>query len=255
MPRPLRDVRGLLLLSACLAFAQTAALEFDAASVKQVTFPKDGRWAIGCNSDPGQYSCDYIMLYDLIADAYSVPAGRKIVGPDWMRSNPYSVHAKAAGPASRADLKIMLQHLLASRFQLKLHTEDRPAPVYALVVGGKSIRLDPVTYDGDPNQGAFHPKVSGTEFKHTSMAMFAGFLSGWANLGRPVIDETGIKELYDFDLSYATKGFTPILDPPPDSDLPSIFEAIKKIGLKLESRQANITTYIVDHVEQVPTEN
>ena len=70
-----------------------------------------------------------------------------------------------------------------------------------------------------------------------------------------MIDATGIQDLFDFKLTYATKGWEPLPDPPIDSDQPSIFTALQGIGLKLERREGKVTVYVVDHVEKVPVEN
>ena len=257
---------GFLFLAGCAALAQPASdLEFEAASVKLVTSARDGR-AIGSRYDPGQYRADYVTMRDLIAEAYAVQTNSKITGPDWINSDStvYVINAKTPGQRNYREVRVMLQHLLASRFQLKLHTVERTTPAYALVVGSKGLKLTPVKFEGDPSQGAIHPVVSGsdvkpgalkTEFKHTSMKMFAGYLNNWGNFGRPVTDETGVTDLFDFDLTYAAKGFQPLLNPPPDNDKPTIIEAVQALGLKLETRQGKVTDYVIDHVEREPVEN
>ncbi len=242
--------------SSPVAAQPARALEFDAASVKLVTAPKDGRFRVGARFDPGQFAGEYMTMQEYIQAAYSVRGGEKIVGPEWLSSRDfiYNITAKAAGAASQKDLRIMLRNLLGSRLQLKLHTEDRPAPVYALIQSDKGIKLTPVKFDGaDPDARAIHPLPTGAEFQHASMAQLAGYLSG-NNLGR-VLDATGIQERFDFKLMYATKGWEPALDPPIDSDQPSIFTAVQAIGLKLEHRQGTVKVYVVDHVERVPTGN
>ncbi len=238
-------------------FAQTVpTLEFDAASVKLATPPRDGRFSIGTRFDPEQFVGEYLTMKDYISVAYTLRAGDTIIGPDWIssRDSVYNITARAAGKAPARDLKIMLQNLLASRFHLTLHIEDRPAPVYALLVGGKGIKLTPVKFDGpDPSAGSIHYIPSGVEFKHASMAMIAHALSG-GSLGR-VDDATGIQDLFDIKLSYATKGWEPLLDPPIDSNEQSIFAALQGIGLKLERRQGTVKAYIIDHVDREPTAN
>jgi uncharacterized protein (TIGR03435 family) len=110
-----------------------------------------------------------------------------------------------------------------------------------------------------------HYTPNGIEFQHTSMKFLAGVL---ALVGRPVMDESGIEGLFDFNLFYANRGFgAPVLDGPagaPDKpgegspgnqDQPTIFEALQRLGLKLESRQGTLTTFIVDHAERIPAEN
>jgi bla regulator protein BlaR1 len=243
-------------------------LEFEVASIKLVPLPRDGRLTIGTRFEPGRFVGDYVTMQDCIAAAYNVRGGETIIGPAWTTdrgATAYSINAKAAGLASANDLRIMLQNLLASRFGLKLHVEDRPAQVYALTLIGKSIKLTPVKFDGpDPNAGAIHISASGAEFQHTSMTLLAWYLSG-DPLGK-VEDATGIHELFDFKLRFSSRFGRPFLDPaaslsrpgegpPGDSDLPSIFDALKAIGLKLERRPGTVKAYVVDQVERIPTEN
>ena len=249
--------RMLLFLATAAAFAQTSPkLEFEAVSVKQIALPNDGRFAFGCRSDPVQYVCDYTTLNSVIWQAYAVPPGSKVSGPDWINTEPYRIAAKSATRMAKGDLAAMLRQLLATRFALKLHTEERPAPVFALVVAAKGLKLTPVTFTGDdPSTRSIHPLPNGVELKHVSMARLADFLSGWANVGRHVVDETGIKDLFDINLTYATKGGAADLNPPPDSDFPTVFEALQRVGLRLESRRGTVTDYIIDHIDRVPTEN
>jgi len=240
-----------LIVAAACVFAQT--LEFDAASVKPAPIPADRRFAVGSRFDPGRYTGEFVTLRQCIGDAYGVRAGDKIVGPAWLESERYNITAKAAGPVSAADLRVMLQHLLATRFKLKLHTEQRPTPIYALVTAGKGLKLSPVPFEGpDPNAGSIHPIGTGVEFAHASMKMVAQYLSG---MGRRVVDETGAAGLYSFNLTFATKNWSPDIDPPADSSEPSVFAALQSIGLKLENRQGEMLVYVVDEAERVPIEN
>ena len=126
---------GFVVLASSAALGQPPAeppqnLEFDAASVKLVTFPKDGKFAIGSRYDPGQYVAEYVTMRDLIAEAYSLGSINKLTGPDWINADSvrYSINAKSPGPVPYKQVRVMLQHLLASRFQLKLHTVERAAP-------------------------------------------------------------------------------------------------------------------------------
>jgi uncharacterized protein (TIGR03435 family) len=98
-------------------------------------------------------------------------------------------------------------------------------------------------------------------------------------LGRPVIDATGLKGKYDFTLSFAMNGIAPagvMIGPPPppppgggggpepagmaggpDSDTgPSLPGALQQqLGLKLESKKGMVDIVVIDHLEKVPTEN
>ena len=251
---PANWVRGALAAAILLTTggaAQDPSLEFDAASLKLATPPSDGRFSIGFHVDPGRITADYVTMRDLIQTAYAVPAGHKLIGPDWIDSDSirYNLNAKAAGPATNKELCMMLRNLLIQRCQVKVHTEDRTTPVFALVVAAKGFKLTPVEFDGpDPNVASVHYTTDGAEFKHATMARLANVLTV---IGRPVIDSTGIKGVYDFKLTFADPLFQRRNQ---ESDLPTIPEAVQTIGLKMESREAPIAFYIIDHVERVPVE-
>jgi uncharacterized protein (TIGR03435 family) len=104
---------------------------------------------------------------------------------------------------------------------------------------------------------------------HESMPHLAEMLGN--QLGRPVMDETGLKGLYDFILEYApgeSNGPMAGMPPPPPGgengaastastpDAPDLFSAIQaQIGLKLQQKKGPVDLLVIDHVEKVPTEN
>jgi uncharacterized protein (TIGR03435 family) len=79
-------------------------------------------------------------------------------------------------------------------------------------------------------------------------------------LGRVVIDKTGISGRYDVTLKWTPDAGTAFINsgtegtaPPPDSG-PSIFTAIQEqLGLKLESTKGPVQVLVIDHVE-MPSE-
>jgi uncharacterized protein (TIGR03435 family) len=64
------------------------------------------------------------------------------------------------------------------------------------------------------------------------------------NLGRAVVDRTGLTGNWTFDLTYAA-------EPGPDSDAPSLFTAIQEeLGLKLESTKGPVDVLVIDSVQR-----
>jgi uncharacterized protein (TIGR03435 family) len=140
----------------------------------------------------------------------------------------------------------MLQALLASRFKLALHRENREMPVYALVVAKNGPKLQHAN-----DQGDFDTRVSDGSFifQNVSMPGFAEKLSDLRTIDRPVVDHTGISGLFDITLKSAAKAML-------ETDGPSIFTLVQEqLGLKLEPIKAPIEILIVDRAEKVPTEN
>ena len=73
-------------------------------------------------------------------------------------------------------------------------------------------------------------------------------------VSRPVIDRTGLTKRYNLFLSYAAlssqSGQIPEFGPP------DFFTAVQKqLGLKLQSGKDSVEVVVVDHIEQIPTEN
>ena len=68
-----------------------------------------------------------------------------------------------------------------------------------------------------------------------------------AQLGYPIINETGLTGSYDLALKY-------VRDDSPGSDGPSVFAALADLGLKLEARQAPVEVFVIDSAER-PREN
>ena len=70
------------------------------------------------------------------------------------------------------------------------------------------------------------------------MAFLARQLS--PDLGRPVIDETGLLGSYDFNLAP---------DDPTNTDLDAgIFRAVKRLGLRLRASKRPVETFVIDEV-------
>jgi len=213
-----------------------------------------------------------------------------VSGPDWIESEVYHIEAKAEGPTTQAQLKLMMQELLADRFKLKLHQEKREMPVYALVVGKNGHKLKPAPADRDCGGqsrrdhryelGAsditgqchgFIPEDGALRGQSIDMSDFAEMLSIWA--GRIVVDKTGLDGLFDIKMprmisaealnvmasreSAGARGGVPggAIEPRmlPDNVM-TPFAALEQIGLRLESTKAPVEVLVIDNIER-PTEN
>ena len=78
---------------------------------------------------------------------------------------------------------------------------------------------------------------------------------------KPVVDETGIEGQYDFNLTFFPEDSSSVGAVPPgvpglSSDpAPSLSDAVKQYGLRIENRKASIDQFVVVHIERTPTEN
>jgi uncharacterized protein (TIGR03435 family) len=135
----------LLLCSA--AFGQQK-VEFEVASIKPSEPTPMGMIRIGMSADAGMVRYMNSSLRDVIRTAYRVK-DFQIEGPDWMSSARFDITAKLPDGASKDQIPEMLQALLAERFKLQLHRDNKEHAVYALVVGKGGPKLKPAEVQTD----------------------------------------------------------------------------------------------------------
>jgi uncharacterized protein (TIGR03435 family) len=266
---------GALTIPALFAQAPPAdapKLSFEVASVKPnqiIDVPRGGR------IEPGRFTQTGVTLQQLIRMPYGQSGAPMFGGPNWIDSDRFDVEGKGnftlAGylpgrNGSAPPVYSMLRSLLEERFQLRLHTEQREMPVYALVMAGGDRKLGPQLTRSDvdcdamldaiaktgklpapPQPGkappcSAGPRPGGLVGEDLSMERLANLLSGQVN--RTVKDRTGLKGNFDVmltwtpdDLANNTSGI-------------SIFTALQEqLGLKLEATRGPVTVVVIDHVE------
>lgn len=206
--------------------------------------------------------------------------------PEWLETDRYSIEAQAAGNPTKDQMRLMMQTLLADRFQLEAHFETRQVPVFELRLikpGKPGPKLIPHS-DGPPcDKPGASPVAEVPSFyfachtispmidrgatlllgsRDVTMDVLAGTLSdvlaGPLAFDRPIIDKTGLTGRFDFTLEWARERRTPAgADSPAGSDPigPTPLEALREqLGLKLESTKASIPILVIDKVER-PSEN
>jgi uncharacterized protein (TIGR03435 family) len=202
-------------------------------------------------------------LNDLITFAYGLHARQITGGAAWLETDKYDVTGQpdAPGLPNTAQLRIMVQKLLAARFKLAFHRDKKELSVYALLVGNKGPMLTKSA--GDPNglPSLLFRGLGVLPARNATMADLASVMQA-AVLDRPVVDQTGLTDRYDFTLTwtpdetqFASMG---VRVPPPTGDpsaAPGLFTAIQEqLGLKFESTKAPVDVIVVDHVER-PSDN
>ncbi len=192
----------------------------------------------------GRLSVENCTLSFIIQQAYGLREFQVVGGPQWVldgNGSRFDIQAKAAATTSDDQLKLMAQTLLADRFQLKVHREMRPIPVYALVIakGGPKMQTPK---PGERRHIESYPGfMSGT---NVPMSSFIDEYSG--KVDRPVVDKTDFTGRFDFTLRW-----TPDKSGNVDPNLGSIFTAIQEqLGLKLSPQKLPIEVLVIDHVEK-----
>ena len=204
----------------------------------------------------GGFVAPNIPIRALINMAYGLRNVQLVGGPDWIRSDRYDILARADRTPPEDELRLMLQAMLADRFQFKAHRETREVQGYRLVMaqpGRLGPKLQPgadcalkaarpngpcgITYNG--------PSLT---FRGSPITNLIGNLE--AGAGGPVTDATALSGLYDFELRWSE-----VRPGEPPSDLPNLFTALQEqLGLKLEPTRMTLDVLVIDSIER-PTEN
>jgi uncharacterized protein (TIGR03435 family) len=258
----------LLLLGALVLPAQKA---FDVATIKP-NAENDHRVMIRMQPGGG-FNATGMNLRMLIMQAYNVKDFQVTGGPGWMTTDRYDINAKAEGLPDRVPPEVirpMLQNLVEERFQVKFHKETKEMPIYALLPGKGPHKLKasetPAQGAGPgTGRGMFRIGRGEANLQGATVAGLAQFLAN--QLGRPVIDKTGITGNFDVKMNWTPEpgqgggAFGGGGPPPPDavasSDTsgPSIFTAIQEqLGLKLEPQKGPVEIMVIDSAAK-PTEN
>jgi len=269
MSKSLRAAFAALIVAASGMFAQSTAnrpnfIEFDVASIKPTPPGAGGRW-IRMQSTH-EFAAKNHALKTLVAAAYNLNPRAISGGPAWVDSDRFDIVAKAPS-AVRPNLDeqmSMLRKLLADRFQLTFHREQKELRIYALTVakGGPKLKESAVSPDALPEGPpplifVVSPQLVRLPGRYATMADLASVMQR-AALDYPVVDKTGLSARYDFDLEFtpdetvfggAGGGASD------DSAKPGLFAAIsQQLGLRLEAVRGPVEALVIDHVER-PSEN
>ncbi len=260
------------------AAAGTPRPTFDVVSIKP---NHGGTEQFRAMMDTGRFKADNATLKFVLEFAYHMKDSQVSGLPGWAGSEHYDIDAKQDDSAVGAQpklirdeegqqLRLMLQSMLADRFKLALHHETKDLPLYALVVAKNGPKLHespqapedaapagPPTSNGPSSRGNIRMTGRGELVLDTmGLDMFAEALS--QQLGRLVVNKTGLTGKYDFTLKWTPdEGQGPMGGPagdgapPPDASGPSIFTALEEqIGLKLDSQKGPTDTIVIEHVER-----
>jgi uncharacterized protein (TIGR03435 family) len=218
----------------------------------------------------GRYVDSRTGLYFLIPFAYNIEeSDRRLVGlPNWAKNESYSISARPADgfPAlspneNREQVRLMVRAMLADRFHLQLHTETRQESVMNLVVDKGGLRIKEVPPPVPPEkEGVVNAAVGDRSGRMiANKATMAGMARALPIfLKQTVVDQTGLKGYYTFDVHW-TEPEKPG-EPPPTPGLGTEGQALlirnlqDQFGLRLTKTTGPVEYWIVDHVEP-PGEN
>ncbi len=235
-------------------------LKFEVASVKPSA---PGLRPGGTFILPGgeRYNGADVPLWFLIQDAWRLHRDQITGGPDWFTTDRFEVEAKAEKPSSLEEMRLMLQSLLADRFKLSFHFETVQSPVYALVVdkGGPRLTRHDAEFASEPFRWKDQTPAQQLHIAWHATSAPMDYLA-WqlaSIMNSPVVDRTGLAGSYDFDLAFTrdlpagvAEGQLTRDGVAVDTSGETVFEAIRRLGLRLERQQGPVEFMRIDHVEK-----
>lgn len=249
----LETVAFLNLLAATHIYSQKPhdAPQFEVAWIKPSK--TDSRLSISPEFKHGTLTAKNITLLELLAVAYASTEPR-IIGPDWLGKERFDIAAKTSEDVPEPELPSLLQALLAERFLLRAHAEERVMSVYELEIADGGLKMRP--YVAGSASSKVGPQAVGRGYPMLSLsgttARLASVLSRF--LDKPVIDKTGLTDRYEMFVSFSLP--SPAASEVPAISPPDIFTALREqLGLKLLSKKTTVEVEVIDHIERNPSEN
>jgi uncharacterized protein (TIGR03435 family) len=266
--------------------------QFEVASIKSSSQSAQAQTSAGLHIDGSmvRYSALSLKLY--LGMAYGLKH-YQISAPDWMASERWDITAKLPDGSTAKQVPQMLQALLRDRFQMKMHRETKEQPVYGLIMGKRELKLKEAPTErageepqernvavGAPRSGAGATVSYGNgssftfadnkfEGRKLPMATIADALARFAD--RPVVDMTNLKGNYDFTMEFSPEDFRAMMvrasiaqgaavSPEAvklaeSASGDTLFNAVARLGLKLEPWKAPIEMLVIDQALRMPTEN
>jgi uncharacterized protein (TIGR03435 family) len=232
---------------------------FEVATIKPNRNPPSGARAIslGAGLSHGRLTFEAVTLRDLIQQAYDLPRDQISGCPAWCDSDRFDLVAKAEDPnATKEQVMLMLQALLADRFQLITQHETKDRAGYALIVGKNGSKLK---LAGEDEALGFATAGYLRTFRKMPIAGLVSFIAGTAR--QPVVDMTGLKGSYDFMIDLTPPENTPpvVVEGIPRSDPADAFDRLRdavedQLGFKLEPQRVAVENLIIEKAER-PSEN
>lgn len=216
---------------------------FDVASIKVSEAPTNGMSGYIGIREGGSISLRNVTLHFLVGMAYALPDYRISGGPGWIDTLRYHVDAKPAAPVSQEVARQMMQTLLADRFQLQVHHENKIVDGFILTAPKADSKMQKLAPEAPIGFRFMQPgRIQGPG----NIKMLLNSLK--AILGVPVEDGTGLTAAYDIDLEWGLNETT-------DDGKPSLFAALgERLGLVLQHERVSVDVLVIDRAGK-PTAN
>jgi uncharacterized protein (TIGR03435 family) len=238
---------GLLTTTAAVVCAQAT---FEVATIKPQPAQPVGHSHSRTSADTSTGRLNYttVTLRDIVGRAYQVPLAQ-ISGPAWIDVDRFDIAATFPEKTASDQIPLMLRSLLADRFGFKMHRETKEEPVYALETAKSGSKMESAVSSTGTSSNSNGGNIHFTA--NTTMLQFTEFLS--QRVDRQVQDRTGLTGPFQIKLDWSPEENQ---GTPGKEVGPSIFTALQEqLGLKLNATKGPVETLVIDHANQIPTEN
>ncbi len=217
------------------------------------------------HTEPGLVLFENVTMRGIIEFAYGIPS-YQLSAPDWIDREAFNINARAADRNANDDaLRLMLRLLLADRFDMKIHHEQKQLPVFLLALAKNGPKFHEAATanaskfvesksKGDP---VFSADKTGLIVARATMSDLASKLA--SPLRQPVIDKTGLTARYDLRIDtgpYNTPGSNDEHGPTIDDPVSFVVTAFQdQLGLRLEAGKEIVDFLVVDTLNRTPSEN
>jgi uncharacterized protein (TIGR03435 family) len=207
--------------------------------------------------------------------------------PSWAKTDRFDIEARAPGNPTKDEMRLMMRAVLADRFQLKIHTESQEASVLALQLvkpGLTGPQLQPHPENSKCSNKAEEDTTTSSDFegkhigvgnfpsglacggvlgfppsepnllhlgaRNVTVGLIAAGMTSWGNLGKAVVDKTGLSGMYDFSLEWLPDRLGSDSAAQVENAGPGFLQAVKEqLGLKLTTQKGSIQVIVLDHLE------
>jgi uncharacterized protein (TIGR03435 family) len=232
---------------------------FDVVTIKPSTLGRPGK---GFGFRGRHFITFNTNVNDLIAFAYSMHSKQIVGAPDWFGTDLFDIDGvpDVEGQPSLKQMGVMVQKLLADRFKLTFHPDQRELSVYIITVAPGGPKMAKTTAAPNDPQGFGFRNLGDLNVRNMNIKEFASWMQSGV-MDKPVVDQTGLSDKYDFTLKWTPdesqfaqfRGAVAI--PPPSTDdpnaPPSLYTAVQEqIGLKIGPGKAPDEVIVIDHVDK-----
>jgi uncharacterized protein (TIGR03435 family) len=242
-----------------------AGKTFDVASVRE---NRSGTTQSRTNRTATSVTIVNQTLRPIIQLAFGIPhAGRIFGAPKWATVDRFDIDARGA-IGGLDDFRAMMQGLLAERFKLAAHIEQRDMPIYHLVQARPNGALGPsltrsttecpagrgtappaAAAPGDARCGLRASGAGEITLVGVNIDVLAAFLS--ISQQRQVVDRTGLTGRYDIHLAFAPDPLPGRAADPQLEGRPVLVTALQEqLGLKLKAATELQDVLVIDSVSR-----